>query len=181
MIGLVAKTGVTAWDVALKMFPKADDVHRFLSVSEAVAHLDMAHTEGKIAFELNGQRDLQAPKLKRIHGVARHGAGKICATDPAAATFPAPIFLEPPPSSRVRRKLFRRKFCMKAKYSARSPARYNSDCGHRARPATRAARLRHPQPTSNLSNTTFHSSSTAADFSVFTLKTSAAKTWAATT
>src|SRR5881227_3354438 len=54
VIGLVGKNGVTAWDVALKMFPKADDVHRFLSVSEAVAHLDLAHSEGKIAFELNG-------------------------------------------------------------------------------------------------------------------------------
>src|SRR4029078_6890616 len=53
VIGLVPKTGVTAWDVALKMFPKVDDVHRFLSVSEAVAHLDMANSEGKISYELN--------------------------------------------------------------------------------------------------------------------------------
>src|SRR5215210_5543428 len=28
VIGLVAKTGVTAWDLAIEMFPKADDVHR---------------------------------------------------------------------------------------------------------------------------------------------------------
>ena len=61
MIGLVAKTGVTAWDVALEMFPKADDVHRFLSVSEAVAHLDLAHSEGKIAIELSGQREVYKP------------------------------------------------------------------------------------------------------------------------
>jgi hypothetical protein len=57
----VAKSGVTAWDVALEMFPQADDVHRFLSVSEAVAHLDLAHTEGKIAFELGGQREIYKP------------------------------------------------------------------------------------------------------------------------
>src|SRR5215813_7867698 len=34
VIGLVPKNGVTAWEAALKMFPQADDVHRFLSVSE---------------------------------------------------------------------------------------------------------------------------------------------------
>jgi hypothetical protein len=47
-----------AWDVALKMFPQADDVHRFLSVSEAVAHLDLAHSERKIGLELNGQTEI---------------------------------------------------------------------------------------------------------------------------
>ncbi len=52
---------MTAWDVALKMFPQADDVHRFLSVSEAVAHLDLAHSEGKIAFELSGQTEVYKP------------------------------------------------------------------------------------------------------------------------
>jgi glyoxylase-like metal-dependent hydrolase (beta-lactamase superfamily II) len=61
VIGLVAKNGVTAWDVALKMFPNADDVHRFLSVSEAVAHLDMAHSEAKIAYERNGQTEIYKP------------------------------------------------------------------------------------------------------------------------
>jgi hypothetical protein len=40
------------------MFPKADDVHRFLSVSEAVAHLDMAYSEGKISYELNGPTEV---------------------------------------------------------------------------------------------------------------------------
>jgi glyoxylase-like metal-dependent hydrolase (beta-lactamase superfamily II) len=61
VIGLVGKSGVTAWDVALKMFPKVDDVHRFLSVSEAVAHLDLAHSEGKIGFELNAQTEVYKP------------------------------------------------------------------------------------------------------------------------
>jgi len=54
VIGLVDKNGVTAWDVSRKMFPEADDVHRFLAVSEAVAHLDLAHSEGKISLELKG-------------------------------------------------------------------------------------------------------------------------------
>lgn len=61
VIGLVAKSGVTAWDIAIEMFPKADDVHRFLSVSEAVAHLDLAHTEGKLAYELSGLKDVYRP------------------------------------------------------------------------------------------------------------------------
>src|SRR5215210_2782588 len=61
VIGLVGKAGVTAWDVAIEMFPHADDVHRFLSVSEAVAHLDLAHTERKIEFELNGQTEIYKP------------------------------------------------------------------------------------------------------------------------
>ena len=54
VIGLVGKDGVTAWEVSRRLFPEADDVHRFLAVSEAVAHLDLAHSEGKIALELKG-------------------------------------------------------------------------------------------------------------------------------
>ena len=58
VIRLVAKSGATAWDVAQEMFPKADDIHRFLAVSEAVAHLDLAHAEGKIGVELSGVKDV---------------------------------------------------------------------------------------------------------------------------
>jgi glyoxylase-like metal-dependent hydrolase (beta-lactamase superfamily II) len=58
VISLVRKDGATAWDVALAMFPVTDDVHRFLAVSEAVAHLDLAHTEGKIALELSDSREV---------------------------------------------------------------------------------------------------------------------------
>ena len=61
VIGYVTKQGVTAWNVALKMFPQADDVHRFLSVSEAVAHLDLAQSEGKIAYELSGPTEVYKP------------------------------------------------------------------------------------------------------------------------
>ncbi|CAN5724098.1 MBL fold metallo-hydrolase [soil metagenome] len=54
VIDLVSKEGVTAFDVANKLFPNAidKDVHRFLAISEAVAHLDYAETEGKIAVEI---------------------------------------------------------------------------------------------------------------------------------
>jgi glyoxylase-like metal-dependent hydrolase (beta-lactamase superfamily II) len=58
VIRLVAKSGATAWDVAQEMFPKADDIHRFLAVSEAVAHLDLAHAEGKIGVELSGVKEV---------------------------------------------------------------------------------------------------------------------------
>jgi glyoxylase-like metal-dependent hydrolase (beta-lactamase superfamily II) len=57
-IRLVPKDGVTAWEASRQMFPDADDVHRFLAVSEAVAHLDQAHSEGKIALEVSDGRDI---------------------------------------------------------------------------------------------------------------------------
>lgn len=54
VISLVSSDGVTAFDVAQKLFPDAfgKDVHRFLAISEAIAHLDYAEAEGKIAVEL---------------------------------------------------------------------------------------------------------------------------------
>ena len=58
IIRLVPKNGATAWDISLKLFPRADDVHRFLAVSEAVAHLDLAHSEGKVALELSGEHEV---------------------------------------------------------------------------------------------------------------------------
>jgi glyoxylase-like metal-dependent hydrolase (beta-lactamase superfamily II) len=61
VIKLVSVDGASAWDVALKMFPGTDDVHRFLAVSEAVAHLDLAHSEGKLALELSGPMEVYKP------------------------------------------------------------------------------------------------------------------------
>lgn len=54
VIKLVDKNGMTAFDIALKLFPNAinDDTQRFLAISEAVAHLDFAELEGKIMVEL---------------------------------------------------------------------------------------------------------------------------------
>ncbi|MEP6900872.1 MAG: MBL fold metallo-hydrolase [Actinomycetota bacterium] len=53
VISLVSKEGVTAFETAQKLFPKAveKDVHRFLAISEAIAHLDYAEQTGKIAVE----------------------------------------------------------------------------------------------------------------------------------
>jgi glyoxylase-like metal-dependent hydrolase (beta-lactamase superfamily II) len=58
IINLLPKAGATAWDVSRELFPDATDVHRFLAVSEAVAHLDLAHTEGKLAVELSDGREV---------------------------------------------------------------------------------------------------------------------------
>jgi glyoxylase-like metal-dependent hydrolase (beta-lactamase superfamily II) len=58
VIRLVPKAGATAWDIANEMFPGADDVHRFLATSEAVAHLDLAQSEGKLAVEVSEGREV---------------------------------------------------------------------------------------------------------------------------
>ncbi|HLN98155.1 MAG TPA: MBL fold metallo-hydrolase [Pyrinomonadaceae bacterium] len=58
VINLLPKAGASAWEIARLMFPAVDDVHRFLSVSEAVAHLDLAHSEGKIGIELGDGKEI---------------------------------------------------------------------------------------------------------------------------
>src|SRR3712207_5470693 len=62
VIRLVPRNGATAWDVACELFPGTDDVHRFLATSEAVAHLDYAHTEGKLAVEIGNGREIYLKK-----------------------------------------------------------------------------------------------------------------------
>jgi glyoxylase-like metal-dependent hydrolase (beta-lactamase superfamily II) len=61
VIKLLPKSGNTAWEVAQTLFPDTDDVHRFLAVSEAVAHLDLAQSEGKIAVELSNGKEIYRP------------------------------------------------------------------------------------------------------------------------
>lgn len=53
VISLVTKEGINAFDLAQRLFPKVveKDVHRFLAISEAIAHLDYAETERRIAVE----------------------------------------------------------------------------------------------------------------------------------
>jgi glyoxylase-like metal-dependent hydrolase (beta-lactamase superfamily II) len=58
VVKLVPKGGTTAWEVSRAMFPNTDDVHRFLATSEAVAHLDLAHSEGRIAVEMSGMKEV---------------------------------------------------------------------------------------------------------------------------
>ena len=54
IINLVSKNGETAWHIAQKLFPAAitEKVHRFLAVSETIAHLDYAESNGKISVEI---------------------------------------------------------------------------------------------------------------------------------
>lgn len=54
VISLISTQGSTAFEIAQTLFSKAatNDVHRFLAISEAVAHLDYAEGEGKITVEL---------------------------------------------------------------------------------------------------------------------------------
>ncbi len=53
VVSRVTSSGLTAFELAEKLFPNSfdADVHRFLAISEAVAHLDYAESEGKIAVE----------------------------------------------------------------------------------------------------------------------------------
>jgi glyoxylase-like metal-dependent hydrolase (beta-lactamase superfamily II) len=54
VISLVASGGSTAFDIARELFPNSfdHDVHRFLAISEAVAHLDYAHANGRVEVEI---------------------------------------------------------------------------------------------------------------------------------
>lgn len=53
VLSLVSRAGSTAFDVAKQLFPNSfdHDVHRFLAISEAIAHLDYAAAEGKAFVE----------------------------------------------------------------------------------------------------------------------------------
>lgn len=55
VLSLVPSNGTTAFEVASQMFSSSfdHDVHRFLAISEAIAHLDYAEKEGKLVVEIN--------------------------------------------------------------------------------------------------------------------------------
>lgn len=54
VLSLIPKNGATAFEVAQNLFPNSfnHDVHRFLAISESVAHLDYAQAEGRAEVEL---------------------------------------------------------------------------------------------------------------------------------
>lgn len=56
VIGLIEPSGSTAYEIAQRLFTRSfnHDVHRFLAISEAIAHLDYAESEGKIGIEISG-------------------------------------------------------------------------------------------------------------------------------
>lgn len=63
VIALVNSTGVTAFEVAKQLFSGSfdADVHRFLAISEAIAHLDFAASEGKVGVEISGGVEFYRP------------------------------------------------------------------------------------------------------------------------
>lgn len=58
VIRRIPAQGASAWEISRDLFPGTDDVHRFLGVSEAVAHLDYAHVEEKLALEISDGREI---------------------------------------------------------------------------------------------------------------------------
>lgn len=58
IVALISSEGATAFEIAGKLFPDATGFHKFLAVSEAVAHLDYAETENKIAVEIKGAAEI---------------------------------------------------------------------------------------------------------------------------
>lgn len=57
LLGLMPRNGATAWEAASLLFPDAAGYHRFLALSETVAHLDYAVAENKLAVERRGDHD----------------------------------------------------------------------------------------------------------------------------
>ncbi|MFV0389740.1 MAG: MBL fold metallo-hydrolase [Pyrinomonadaceae bacterium] len=59
IVEAIIPNALTAWDVAQKIFPEAvqESIHRFLAVSETIAHLDFAFSEGKITKEFAENRE----------------------------------------------------------------------------------------------------------------------------
>ena len=52
VVSLVPRNGITAFQMAGLVFPGVKDIHRFLAVSETVAHLDLAVAEGRLLGEV---------------------------------------------------------------------------------------------------------------------------------
>jgi glyoxylase-like metal-dependent hydrolase (beta-lactamase superfamily II) len=63
VISLVPIGGTTAFAVAQALFPDSigHDVHRFLAISEAIAHLDYAESERRVAVEMSGGIEIYRP------------------------------------------------------------------------------------------------------------------------
>ena len=51
----------TAWETSLRLFPNAAGYHRFLALSETVAHLDYAVAENRLTMAAKDGVDLYRP------------------------------------------------------------------------------------------------------------------------
>jgi len=61
LLAIVPKRGTTAWEASLQLFPNAGGYHRFLALSETVAHLDYAVAEDKLTMTRKDGLDLYTP------------------------------------------------------------------------------------------------------------------------
>ncbi|MEN3332546.1 MAG: hypothetical protein V7641_1911, partial [Blastocatellia bacterium] len=61
LLPMVPKRGTTAWEASLKLFPNAGGYHRFLALSETVAHLDYAVAENKLTLARKDGLDIYTP------------------------------------------------------------------------------------------------------------------------
>ena len=60
LLALVSGHGTTAWEASLQLFPDAGGYHRFLALSETVAHLDYAVAENRLTLVRKDGLDLYA-------------------------------------------------------------------------------------------------------------------------
>jgi glyoxylase-like metal-dependent hydrolase (beta-lactamase superfamily II) len=58
LLALLPRNGATAWEASMLLFPDAGGYHRFLALSETVAHLDYAVSEGKLEVGGKGEREI---------------------------------------------------------------------------------------------------------------------------
>ena len=58
LLSLLPRNGATAWEASMKLFPDARGYHRFLALSETVAHLDYAVSESKLVVQQNGENEM---------------------------------------------------------------------------------------------------------------------------
>jgi glyoxylase-like metal-dependent hydrolase (beta-lactamase superfamily II) len=62
LLSLLPKTGASAWEASMLLFPNAHGYHRFLALSETVAHLDYAVADSKLVVEkTNAQETFRLP------------------------------------------------------------------------------------------------------------------------
>jgi glyoxylase-like metal-dependent hydrolase (beta-lactamase superfamily II) len=57
LLSRLPKEGATGWEASLLLFPDAGGYHRFLAVSETIAHLDYAVAENRLLMERRGEED----------------------------------------------------------------------------------------------------------------------------
>ena len=58
LLALVPREGITGWDASSLLFPDANGYHRFLALSETVAHLDYAAAEERLTVERRDEQEI---------------------------------------------------------------------------------------------------------------------------